>query len=112
MARKKKPTNETNSETTTRELLETIANKPDRSEKVSWNRKMDNLIALIARLTPIEDKIRDIIVQEKLPLMDEVEELRSVMINECIHPYEQLVKKEDCVECKFCNRRMSVSQRM
>ena len=44
MARQRKPENETIGEARVRQLLESVANNADRSEKTSWNRKMDNMV--------------------------------------------------------------------
>lgn len=89
--------------------LETISNLSSRSEKTSWNRKMDNLVKLLAKLQPIENKILDIIQNEKMPIQDEIHQLRQTMVNECIHPSEYLVVEDDGgIKCKFCDRRISV----
>lgn len=107
MARKKKPEGETQEQAEQRVQFERIANRPNRSEKVSWQRKEDNLVKLLAQLQPIEDEIFDIIIQKKQPLLDEVQELREMMVNECIHPFEHLtVNKDGNVECKFCYREL------
>lgn len=108
MARRKKPELETKKEATERRLLEFISNNASRSEKTSWNRKMDNMVKLIAQLTPIEEKILEIMLKEKQPILDQIHELRSSMINECVHPYDHLVLNEDHILCKFCNRRLGI----
>ena len=105
MARRKKPVGETPEQAAERRQKEAIANAANRSEKTSWNRKMENMVKLLATLRPIEQKILDL-QRQKFPIMDEVHELREIMVNECIHPYDQLVVKEDHVLCKFCNRRL------
>lgn len=111
MARKKKPENETEIQSEERVLFEQIANKPERSEKVSWNRKMDNLVRLMAQLEPIEQKLLEIISNEKLPLMDQVQELRETMVNECVHPFEYLATTAAGeVECKFCYKILAMAQ--
>lgn len=107
MARQRKPENETEEQARIRQMLESIANNSDRSEKTSWNRKMDNMIKLISRLTPIEDQIAELEAQ-KLPILDDVQSLRHLMVKECIHPYDHLVYHENHVRCKFCNRKISV----
>lgn len=108
MARKKKPENENQDEALLRRRLEFISNLPTRSEKTSWNRKMDNMVKLISQLTPIEEKILQIMLQEKQPILDQINDLRTSMINECVHPFDQLVLKDDHVLCKFCNRRIGI----
>lgn len=108
MARKKKPEHETEEQTRERRILEAVSNTSNRSEKTSWNRKMDNMVKLLARLRPIEEKILRIIREEKQPVLDEVEVLRQMMVKECVHPYEHLVLKEDHILCKFCDKRISI----
>lgn len=108
MARKKKPERETEEQAKERRILETVSNASNRSEKTSWNRKMDNMVKLLARLRPIEERILQIIQEEKQPVLDEVEALRQMMVKECVHPYEHLVLKEDHVLCKFCDKRISI----
>ena len=109
MARQRKPENETLEETRTRQLLESIANNADRSEKTSWNRKMDNMVKFITRLKPFEEQILEL-ERQKLPTIDDIQALRQLMIKECIHPYDHLTYFKNHVRCKFCNRRISVPQ--
>ena len=107
MARQRKPKDETPEQARIRQMLESIANNSDRSEKTSWNRKMDNMVKLLGRLQPLEDQIAELEAQ-KIPILDEVQALRQLMVKECIHPYDHLTYFEDHVVCKFCNRKISV----
>lgn len=107
MARRKKPEDENATQQRERLIFETIANSSDRSEKTSWNRKMDNMVKLLAKLKPIEQKIMDL-QSQKLPIFDEVQELREVMVKECVHPYQHLVLHDNHVVCKFCNKRIRI----
>jgi len=110
MARRKKPETETAEQVELRRLYETISNSANRGEKTSWNRKMDKMVKLLAQLRPLEQQILDLEAQ-KLPILDQVQEVRSVMLNECIHPYEYLTLiKDDCVLCKFCNRKIVINE--
>lgn len=112
MARMKKPENETEREAEVRQILEKMANVANRSEKTSWNRKMDNLVKLMVLMEPIEQRILDIIETEKTPLMDQISELRAVMVKECVHPFEYLIIDDDSdvVTCKFCNKKINVTE--
>ncbi|RLD77523.1 MAG: hypothetical protein DRJ15_13370 [Bacteroidetes bacterium] len=112
MARLKKPENETSRETEVRRILEHLANVANRSEKTSWNRKMDNLVKLMVMLEPIEQNILDIIEKEKMPMMDQISELRATMVKECIHPFEYLIMGEtdDVITCKFCNKKINPTE--
>ena len=107
MARRKKPEDETQEQARERRILEAVANNSNRSEKTSWNRKMDNMVSLLAKLRPIEEKIIEL-QAEKMPIMDDVNELRQTMVNECVHPYEFLSLNDDHVECKFCGKKMGI----
>jgi len=108
MARRKKPENETPEQADERILFESISNHADRSEKTAWKRKQVNMEKLIEQLRPFEEKILAII-EEKQPILDEVQALREEMVKDCIHPYEHLVQKDDHVECKFCNKRINAA---
>lgn len=108
MARRRKPVNETPEQTQTRQALETISNSATRSEKVSWERKMDNMVRILARLTPLEDQILDLMA-EKQKILDDVERLRKEMVSECVHPYHMLTEKDKIIHCKFCNKRFTIN---
>ncbi len=108
MGRRKKPENETPEEAIDRGVLESIANHANRSEKTSWKHKLGKMEVLLAKLQPIETKILAIISEEKQPLMDDVAKLRAVMVKECVHPFDYLIKKDDHIECKFCNAKLKV----
>jgi len=107
VARLKKPENETPDEAEIRRVKETIANAATRNEKVSWDRKMDNMVTLLSTLQPIEDEIADLMAK-KMPIIDNVQILRNQMVLDCVHPYTHLVTHEDHVVCKFCNRKFNV----
>lgn len=107
MARRKAPENETPEQQEERRVKEAVANSANRSEKTSWNRKMDNMVKLMARLRPIEDQLIELQAQ-KIPIFDEIQELRKTMVNECVHPYEHLVIKDDHILCKFCGKKIGI----
>lgn len=107
MSRKKKPEGETPEQARIRRAIETISNAASRSEKVSWDRKMDNMVKLLARLRPIEEKIIALMAQ-KQPIFDEIAALRKEMVDNCTHPAAHLLAKETeegkIIQCKFCFR--------
>ncbi|PPD53422.1 MAG: hypothetical protein CTY12_04900 [Methylotenera sp.] len=107
MARLKKPENETENEALVRREKETIANNATRNEKVSWDRKMDNMVSLLALLQPIEEQITDLTAQ-KMPIIDRIQALRTDMVKECVHPYTHLVHHEDYIVCKFCDKKFTI----
>lgn len=111
MARRKKPDDETIEQAEVRRILETIADTATRSEKVSWDRKMDNMVRLLARLRPIEEQLLDLMAQ-KGPLLDEVQGLRKDMVKDCVHPYTHLTYNENdgTIVCKFCERKFAIRE--
>lgn len=109
MSRAKKPENETANEAEIRRVKETIANNATRNEKVSFDRKMDNMVTLLAKLQPIENQIADLLAL-KMPIIDGVQALRTLMVNECVHPQTHLVEHDDHIVCKFCNRKFNVKK--
>lgn len=109
MARQRKPEHENQEEAVTRRRLETVANAATRSEKVAWERKMDNMQSMINTLKPLEDQILEIMVKKNV-ILDGVAGLRKEMVRDCIHPYEHLVPHDDrTVTCKFCNKRFTLT---
>lgn len=77
-----------------------------KSERTSWDRKMNNMVKLLAKLRPIEEQIEQLLA-EKVPVFDEIQELRSSMVSECIHPINYLHHAGDHIVCKFCEARLS-----
>ena len=93
-------------------IVEKITAIKPKNERMAFKRKMVKLDELVESLKPIEDKIIQIIVDEKYPIMDQIQALRLSMIKECVHPKEYLIHyKEDdkeYVHCKFCEADISV----
>lgn len=89
-----------------------IVNAKPKNERVAFTRKIKKMEELVASLLPIEEKIQEIIVNEKYPIMDEIQELRAIMVKECVHPKDQLALYEtddgEVIECKFCHARLAV----
>ena len=108
MARRKKPENESDNETQVRRAKDSIADNASRSEKVSWDRKMDHMVRLMAKLRPLEDKILALQAQ-KTPILDEIAILREDMVRECIHPFTNLTDKDGKIHCKFCGHAFVVA---
>lgn len=111
MSRRKKPDDETPQNAELRRTFETIADNATRGEKVSWDRKMDNMRAIFDKLVPIEDQIMDLMVV-KQKIMDEISLLRVEMVRDCVHPYTHLSLQNDgTVNCKFCNKTFAVQSK-
>ncbi len=81
----------------------------DKNDKLAWNRKKIKMEVLIEQLKPFEERILAIIL-ERQPLMDEIVELRKIMVNECVHPIECLLHKETFIHCKFCDARLAINR--
>lgn len=106
---RKKKLDETPEEKRIRKIKEGVASVSSRNEHISWNRKLKNMQKLIEELVPIEEKILEITREEKYPIMDKIESIRTVMVNECVHPEDYLVIHEnEYIECKFCNKKIAV----
>lgn len=88
--------------------LSRIATYRDKNERLSWKRKKDKIEALVEDLKPIEQEIIELIVNKKTPLLKEIEDLRTIMIKECIHPKDMLIHYGTHVECKFCQAKIAV----
>ena len=108
MARlKKRPVEDMDNNEKEQHILNSVANHASLSDKISWNRKYDNMQKLITKIHPIEEQIVELRASI-LPFYDEIAELRQVMVEECIHPIDLLVLHDDYIECKFCNRKFSI----
>lgn len=80
-------------------------------EKVSWRRKQKNIEKLVEELEPIQESILDLIVK-KNAIMDKITVVRKQMVLECVHPADHLiVREDDTLYCKFCERSMGLVQR-
>lgn len=85
-----------------------ITKQSDALDKSAWSRKHDKLQELVKNVNKISEKILEL-EAEKMPFIDEITDLRMQMINECCHPEEYLVEKEDgSIECKFCYKTIEV----
>lgn len=76
-------------------------------DKTSWLRKYENLQTLITQVNSLAEKIAEI-EAEKIPIIDQINELRQQMVQECVHPIEHLVDHEGYTLCKFCEKRIAV----
>lgn len=92
------------------DTIDIISSIPDKSEVRSWERKCVAMSRLIAELEPLSDQILAL-MKERQPLIDQVEELRHQMTQECIHAKEHLVQYDDHVHCRFCERKLVLPQR-
>ena len=92
-----------------KDVFTKIVNHASKNERVAWNRKRKKLTAMIeGTISPIERQILELTMQKQVH-MDNVIELRDVLITECIHPRECLVTKDDYVLCHFCEKKLQVN---
>ena len=83
--------------------LNDVSRFPENADKLAWRRKMEKMNKFLEELKPIEEEIFEL-YEKKIPIMDRISKLRKVMVDECIHPKDQLVHKGTHIECKFCNK--------
>lgn len=76
-------------------------------DKTSWLRKFDNLQTLVKQVNELADKMCEL-EEQKIPIIDQIADLRQQMVQECIHPIDQLVQHEDYTICKFCEKRINI----
>lgn len=111
MARRKLPDNETVEDMAIRKQKERVSGLANRSEKVAWARKQNNMNVLIESLDQINEKVR-LLKVECQPILQAIDNLRADMLADCIHPYDSLAYDHDTgtVICKFCNVRFAVPE--
>jgi hypothetical protein len=91
-----------------KEIFTKVVNHASKNERVAWNRKRKKLASMIdENITPLEDQILELTMQKQLH-MDEIVELRDVLVVECVHPRDCLVTKDTHVLCHFCEKRINV----
>ena len=88
--------------------LDKVSKFADKNQRLSFRRKGERMATLLERITPIEQKILDLIL-EKTPIMDDIEEVRRGMVHECVHPRDHLVHKGDYILCKFCAKELKLN---
>ena len=107
MAKRKTPDQLTEEQLAEHKAKDLISNHATRSEKTAWQRQYDNLTKLIKKLEPIEDKLLAL-TTEKGKIIDDLLILRKELVENCIHPFDQLVTHNSSIVCKFCERHMAI----
>jgi len=96
---------------TTEDQKNAVDTATSKAEKASWKRKQKNVEKLIAELEPLEETILENMAA-KNKLIDRITTIRAQMIQECIHPHNELVAQEDdTILCKFCGKTLGIVQR-
>lgn len=85
-----------------------VSNVANQSDKNAWNRKFDNMQKLIDQVNTLADQIMDL-EEQKMPLIDEINQLRTIMVQECIHPKDMIIEYDDHIHCKFCDKKFTVN---
>ena len=92
--------------------IEKVVNAKPKNERIAFARKVKKMQELVETLEPIEERLMEILVNEKYPIMDQIQLLRVQMVKECVHPKDHLIfvshATDEYIECKFCNARLVV----
>lgn len=94
-------------ETEAQRELQEVSKFADKNQRLSWRRKRKRIDELITRLEPFQEKKLELILDMQ-PLMDDIEAVRTKMIDECVHPLDHLIHKGTHIECKFCNSKIKI----
>lgn len=78
-----------------------------KNEKLKWNRLHERMTKLLESIKPIEDEILKL-YNDKIPIMDDITNLRIEMVATCVHPKDMLVHNGDHILCKFCDTKLSI----
>ena len=89
--------------------LAVIAKATDKNERLAWIRKRKKMDDILAQLEPIEEGILKLMAQ-KQPILDELTELREIMVIDCVHPEDLLVHYGTHLLCKFCEKKIIINR--
>lgn len=84
-----------------------VSSHQGKNEKLAWKRKIKKMEGFIAELGDYEEAILEL-VKAKQPTIDDINKLRLEMVRDCIHPKDHLLHHGTHLECKFCNRKISI----
>lgn len=88
--------------------FEYISKMKHKNERLAWKRKYDKLQRIISeKIEPIQERFMAL-QEERQIVLSEIDELRAIMVKECVHPKDMLVHKGTHVLCKFCNVNLSL----
>ena len=93
----------------TEQDLKKISTYREKKERLSWNRKRNSLEALVDKLNSINDSIMEL-MEKKNVLFDEIQDIRKIMMAECVHPLDMLIPLSDSAKCKFCNKIIKINE--
>ena len=90
-----------------RRQIEAVSKFCDKNQKLAWRRKMVKMTDLLEEIEPLNEEMLALILR-KQPIMDKIEDMRQVMVKECVHPADYLVHKGEHILCKFCKTKISL----
>lgn len=89
--------------------FEVIKKRIDKNEKLAWIRKRNRIEELVEKLQPIEDKVLELMAQKE-PILDEINDMRLVMLKDCMHLEDYLLHHGSYIECKFCGTKIAINR--
>lgn len=90
------------------EAIKIVASHATKGEIAAWNRKRKAIERLITNnISVLEDKIIEANAL-LIPLYDNLNTLRTEMVQFCVHPTDLLIYKDGHIHCKFCNAVLGV----
>jgi hypothetical protein len=81
-----------------------ISGQSTQLDKANWMRKFDKIQGYIGEVNQLAEQIMEL-EKAKMPILDQIAELRNELVVDCIHPKDYLVKVDGVVGCTFCDRR-------
>ena len=87
--------------------IQHVSDLANDKDKMSWRRYGRELSKNLELIEPMYQEL--LILKNKMqPIENRIDIIRSKMVDECIHPQEELVYESDTnmVVCKFCKSRM------
>lgn len=88
-----------------------ILKESDKNVRLAWIRKNKKLAEIIAELQPIQDEILRLQAETK-PLLQDIEELRQIMVRDCPHLEEYLIHHGKHIQCKFCETKIGINRKL
>lgn len=89
-----------------------ILKASDKNSRLAWARKNKKLTEIIEKkLQPLEEEHLKIKALMK-PYLQEIEELRYIMVKDCPHLEEYLIHHGKYILCKFCDTKIGINRQL
>ena len=88
-----------------------ILKASDKNSRLAWIRKNKKMSEIIEKLQPIENELLRLQALKK-PLLENIEELRQIMVRDCPHMEEYLIHHGKYIECKFCGTKIGINRKL